>query len=376
MERLLKILLLFLLLSFSLVKSQEQKDAYFESIQAYLYEDPNKAIEVAQKIINVETNPDKKIKYYLYLSKAYTAKRNPDESLKVLLKAQELLKTTVNIQSKIDVLITIAIQYQQMELYQKSFLVLNEVDKLCSNLPSELLSQKNSWLGKTFAIKGIIYKSQKNHELALQKFFSAISYFEKTEQNIPNINNISIVYYNIGYCYFNLNKIPDSEKYFYKSIEFAKKSTALSLEAYALKGLADSYAKQNNRKQAIELLQLAKNKADKIDDLSLDEGIYSALAENYLSTGQFNLYLKSNDLYKKVKFEKEQSELKSINTLINNLENQELIKLTETTESSWIIKILLIASCILISGILLMKTVKIYRKNQIKKNKIAELIAK
>jgi tetratricopeptide (TPR) repeat protein len=362
--------------SFSSVKSQDKKDAFYDSIQKYLYEDPNKAIEVANKMITNETDPDKKIKYYLYLSKAYTAKRNPDESLKVLLKAQELLKTTVDVQSKIDVLITIAIQYQQMELYQKSFATLDEVDKLCQQLTPEFSDQKNSWLGKTFAIKGIIYKSQKNNDIALQKFLSAINYFQKAEQNIPTVNNISIVYYNIGYCYLNLDQIQNSEKYFQKAIEYAKKSKAQSLEAYALKGLAESYGQQNNRDKAIEFLEIAKNKADKIDDLSLDEGIYKALSENYLSRGQFGLYLKNNEIYKKVQFEKQQSELKSINTLINNIGDQQKVQLEKAGKESWMTKIILIVISILLSAFVLIRTIKINSQNKIYKKKIRELIAK
>lgn len=374
MRNFLKISLFITLLSFSFTKSQEKRDVFYESIQSYLYEDPNKAIQVATKIINSEKDPDKKIKYYLYLSKAYTAKRNPDESLKVLLKAQELLKTTANVKSKIDVLITIAIQYQQMELNQKSFAMLDEVDKLCKNLNPEFYDQKNSWLGKTFAIKGIIYKSQKNNEIALQKFFSSITYLEKAAQDTPAINNISIVYYNIAYCYSNLDQLQASEKYFYKSIEFAQKSNAQSLEAFAMKGLAEIYALQNKRTQAIQLLETAKIKAEKIDDLSLDESIYYGLSENYLSNGEFDLYIKNNELYKKVQFEKEQSELNSINTLINNIENQEFDELQKVEKESWVIKIIVIFISVLISVILLMKTLKISKENKISKKKIRELI--
>lgn len=316
----LKIVFLFSICFFSQANSQESNNASLKKIQPYLYENPDKAIEIATQLIKSETNIDKKISYYLYLSKAYTAKRNSDQSYKTLLKAQELLKETKDIKSKIDVLILIAIQYQQMELYSKSFETLDQVDALCKNLGNNFQLQKKSWLGKSYAIKGIIYKSQGNIEIALEKFFNSISFFENAEQSIPTISNISIVYYNIGYSYHILKNFDKAEKYFYQSLNYARKSNAQSLEAYALKGLAENYSLQNNPKKAIELLKEAKTKSEKIGDLILNEGIYEGLSENYLNIGNFKEYLYNNDFYRKIKFEREQNDLKSINSLLNNLE--------------------------------------------------------
>ena len=232
-------LIIAVLFSFNL-KSQKHKDSLYNRIQTYLYKDPDKAIEVAKKILKSETNIDEKIKYTLYLSKAYTAKRNTDESYKTLLKAQDLLKKSTNIESKIEVLLIIAIQYQQMELYNKTFETLEEVDAISQNLNPNLDKKKHSWLGKSFAVKGFIYKSQGNLDIALTKFFNSIAEYQKAEQSIPIVSNTSIVYYNIGYCYLNKRNYASAEKYFRKSIEFAEKSKAESLKDYALKGLAEN----------------------------------------------------------------------------------------------------------------------------------------
>ena len=366
--------IIFLSLLPLVLMGQEKSDAYYESIQPYLYENPDKAIAIAKQKISEEQNIDNKIKYHLYLSKAYTAKRNFDESFKSLLEAKELLKSSTNIESKIDVLILIAIQYQQMELFNKCFETLDEVDSICNNLDQTFSDKKYSWLGKIFAIRGIIYKSTENYDIALEKFFKSLENLSKAPQTIPNINNTSIVYYNIGYSYLSLNKTDEAENYFIKSIEYAKSSKAISLEAYALKGLGDNYFIKNEYLLAIENLENAKLKAQNIGDLVLNEGIYKGLADNYLSTSNFERYILNNELYKKTQFEREQNELKSINSLVNNLSENSKIEINKTKENYWIINSIIIFLSIAISVILLFRIKRNLKENYIKQKRINEII--
>lgn len=376
MKQLLKyLLILFIFLPF-VVKSQQEKDSVYESIQHLLYDNPDQAIAVAKKQIASETDIDKKIKYQLYLSKAYTAKRNSDESYKALLEAQKLLDETKNIQSKIDVLILIAIQYQQMELYNKSFEILDEADALCQKLEPQYDSQKYSWLGKSYAVKGIIYKSQGDNEIALDKFFNSIKNFEKAPNSVPTNNNISIVFYNIGSCYLNLKNFYSAEKYFHKSVEYAKKSNAQSLKAYALKGLGENYSSQNKPNEAIKMYEEASLLSKNIGDLVLDEGIYKGLSDNYLRLGDFQKYYQNNELFKKAQFDKEQNELKSINSLLENLniENQESLKNIKKNHA--LIDIFFILATLFGSGFLFFKA---YQKNKINtenRKKLQEILTK
>ena len=358
------------------VKSQQEKDSVYESIQHLLYDNPDQAIAVAKKQIATETDIDKKIKYQLYLSKAYTAKRNSDESYKALLEAQKSLEATKNIQSKIDVLILIAIQYQQMELYNKSFEILDEADALCQQLEPEYDSQKYSWLGKSYAVKGIIYKSQGNNEIALEKFFNAIKNFEKAPNSVPTNNNISVVFYNIGACYLNLKNFYNAEKYFQKSVEFAKKSDAQSLKAYALKGLGENYSAQNNPQKAIEMYESAALLSKNIGDLVLNEGIYKGLSDNYLRLGNFEKYNQNNELFKKAQFDKEQNELKSINSLLENLNNENQESQKSIKKNHALLNLLFILIALFGSGFMLFKA---YQKNKINtenKKKLQEILTK
>ncbi len=368
-----KLFFLVLFLWFPLAKSQQKEDSLLSGIQKYLYDNPDIAITEVQKLIKAQPDPNKKIKYLLFLSKAYTAKRNTDESYKTLLKAQELVKNSTDLESKIDVLLLIAIQYQQMELFNKSFETLDEADQLCQKI-SESNKKKWAWLGKSFAVRGMIYKSQGNLEIALQKFSSAIHYLEKAEQNIPNINNTSILDYNIGYIYLNRDQFSTAENYFKKSILYAQKSNAKSLEAYAMKGLAENYTLQNKNEKALFFLKQAAQKSAAIGDLLLDEGIYKGLAENYLSIGKFTEYQENNEKYKRIQFEREQGELKSISSLISQLELNKGTQIKTLKTNHLIINLCLIIFISCLSGLFLVKSILKYRKNKIYKDKLGKLM--
>ncbi|MEZ4853748.1 tetratricopeptide repeat protein [Flavobacterium sp.] len=354
--------------------SQEKNDTFYESIQPYLYENPNKAITIAKNKISEEKNIDIQIKYYLYLAKAYTAKRDFDASFKTLLNAKAIVEKSSNIASKIDVLILIAIQYQQMELYNKCLETLDEVDAICANLNTTFSNEKYSWLGKIYAIRGIIYKSSENYDIALEKFLKAIHNLKNAPQSIANTNNTSIVYYNMGYCFLLLHNNSEAEINFKKAINYAKKSKAVSLEAYALKGLGDNYFLQKEYNLALTNFENAKVKASKIGDVVLNEGIYKGLADSYLSIGNFNEYNVHNELYKKTQFEREQNELKSINSLLNNIDNTTQNSIKEMENRYTIITTSIAIITFLMSFFFIFKTLKINKLNKEKQKRIAAII--
>lgn len=181
-------------------------------------------------------------------------------------------------------------------------------------------------------------------------------------------------YQNIGYTFINVNNFGEAEKYFNRSLDYAKKSQAHSLEAYALKGLADLNAQRDNPQKAVELLETVKVKAQNIGDLILSEGIYKGLADNYLILGNFQKHVENNDFYKKTQFQREQNELKSINSFINNSEKKKTEKLNSDNRKHLIINILISVFVFLILSFLLLKIFKTRKKNQALRKQIQELI--
>jgi tetratricopeptide (TPR) repeat protein len=80
----------------------------------------------------------------------------------------------------------------------------------------------------------MIYKSQSNPEIALQEFSIAIRNFEKIKEKEKTYFNQSIIYYNIGHCYLNLNQPENAGEAFMKSRNLAGLIKAKSLESFVL----------------------------------------------------------------------------------------------------------------------------------------------
>ena len=75
---------------------------------------------------------------------------------------------------------------------------------------------------------------------------------------------------------------------FEQAFEYAKGINALSLQAFALKGLAQVYTLEGNYQLAIETLNNAMVLSSSVDDLILNQEIYKGLSENYLAINKWD----------------------------------------------------------------------------------------
>lgn len=351
---------------------QMSVDSLLRRVEFEIFKNPDKAIKTADSLLRIEKNIDDQISIYLVLSNANIAKRNFDESLKYSLKAKALTNQTSNIPKKISVLFSIAVQYQQMDLFNKSLETLDSFDEALSYYDDKSV-EKSFQIARSLAIRGMIYKSQGNFEIALQKFLLSIENFKKSKQGKPTFLNMSVIYYNIGYSYLNLKNAKTAEQYFEKSHEVALKTKAKSLEAFALKGWAETYVAEEQNAKAIELLEQAEQLSTSVGDLMLNEGIYKLLADNYLflnNTEKYQIYHKK---YLNVKFEREQSELKSINRSIDSHSEEKLGQLKEIKNHYKIERAIVFSIALLTILILLYFIRKQILKNRKIQNEIKKL---
>lgn len=366
---------IFLGLFFFVMPSQKVSvDTLLKNVEFEIYKNPDKAIKTADSLLQLKKNIDDRISIYLVLSNANIAKRNFDESLKYSLKAKALTNETNNIQKKISVLFLVAVQYQQMDLFNKSLETLDLFDEALTYY-NDHPTEKSLQTGKSLGLRGMIYKSQGNFEIALQKFLSSIENFEKSKQDKPTFLKMSIIYYNIGYCYLNLKNLEKAGQYFEKSHQFALKTKAKSLEAFALKGWAETYIAEEQNAKAIQLLEKAKQISTYVGDLMLNEGIYKLLADNYLyinNTEKYQIYHKK---YLNVKFEREQSELKSINRSINSHSEEKLNQLKEIKNQYQLERIIMVSIGFITFFILLFFIRKRWLQNRKIKNEIKKLFS-
>ncbi|WP_343680265.1 tetratricopeptide repeat protein [Chryseobacterium arthrosphaerae] len=348
-------------------------DSLMKIANQELYNNPEKAISIGKKLLQKEQDVHKSIKIYLILSTAGIAKRNFDESLRYILKARELVQKTNDPKVHTSFLIAAAMQYQQMELFSKSLETLDEADEYLVKLP------ENSYLryfetARSFALRGMIYKSQSNPEIALQEFSIAIRNLGKIKEKEKTYFNQSIIYYNIGHCYLTLNQPEKAETAFMKSMNLAGQIKAKSLEAFALKGLAEMNKQKHQNQAALEQLIKAEELGREAGDLTLNEGIYKEMADNYLAMGKPDLYQIYNKKYIETKFKREQNELSSINHAID-VHNVETQKRSEKVVShyNYLMAAVVVAGAVIL-GIFSYMVFRIRKKNQKFREEIKALI--
>jgi tetratricopeptide (TPR) repeat protein len=348
-------------------------DSLMKKARLEIYDNPDNAIRIAKNLLEKEHDVHKKIGIYQLLSTANIAKRDFDQSLLYLLKAKETAQKTNDLKIRTSVLISAAIQYQQMELFNKSLETLNEAEPLLAKLPDDL-PEKHIETARSYAIRGMIYKSQSNPEIALEKFLISIQNFEKVQHKQTTYSNMSVVYYNIGYCYLNISQLEKAHQAFLRSADYARKNKAKSLEAFALKGMAEMYKQKKENETALQLLIKAEDLSKNTGDLILNEGIYKEMSDNYLALGKPDLYQNYSKKYFEMRFQREQNELNSINHSIND-HNLETLKKSSTMKTHYNYLTAIIGGIsIFIIALLLSLIFRIRRQNLKYRKEIQKLI--
>lgn len=348
-------------------------DSLMKKARLEIYDNPDNAIRIAKNLLEKEHDVHKKIGIYQLLSTANIAKRDFDQSLLYLLKAKETAQKTNDLKIRTSVLISAAIQYQQMELFNKSLETLNEAEPLLAKLPDDL-PEKHIETARSYAIRGMIYKSQSNPEIALEKFLISIQNFEKVQHKQTTYSNMSVVYYNIGYCYLNISQLEKAHQAFLRSADYARKNKAKSLEAFALKGMAEMYKQKKENETALQLLIKAEDLSKNTGDLILNEGIYKEMSDNYLALGKPDLYQNYSKKYFEMRFQREQNELNSINHSIND-HNLETLKKSSTIKTHYNYLTAIIGGIsIFIIALLLSLIFRIRRQNLKYRKEIQKLI--
>lgn len=260
--------------AFSQVKNN---DAEIKRANDILYENPNESIKIAFSLLKNEKNADEIAHLYMMISTAYVAKRDIDSSLYFIMKTTNLINSDALLSTKIRILNSVAVQYQQMQLYDKSVETLDKVKELYEKLPAD---DKNRAYNREFnnMIRGMIYRSQSNPEMALEKFSQAVNYLKKLPQTKGNSSNISVILYNMGYCYMELNQNSKGSYYFTEAIKYGQLADAKSIEAYAFKGLSENLYVNHEYTKSLDLLDKADYLAKSIGDIVLSEGIYKLMA--------------------------------------------------------------------------------------------------
>lgn len=331
-------------------QSSKKLDSIIKVNTMQMYDNPDKAIAAGKEVLQqAGEDVDLKIRAYKLISDGFSSKRDYKKSLEYVIKANELLPLTNNQLLKIATITKAGIQYHQLKIYDKSIEYLNQAEKLCLEYPVRDSVDIN--LGTNYLVRGLIYKEKLNCEIAIEYLDKGISQILNSKNSDANANRVSIAKYNIGNCYVLMADNKAARKNFQESIDYAKRVGALSLQAFAQKGLAEVCTIEGKYNEAIHLLNDASKISSGVDDLILNQGIYKGLSENYLALNEWQNYQKYHLKYLKTLTEVKKRERISASASLIELGNDETKKVESVIPNFLFGSILLVL--ILISIVIL-----------------------
>lgn len=316
-------------MSFQFMYSQNKSD--FDSILAAgtleVYENPDKAIEIGTSVYeNPSVDIKTKITSLMLISNGYVSKRDYQKSLEYIIEANKLSKQVNDLLLQIKTINRTAIMYHQMKIFDKAIQHLDEAEKLILSYP--IKDSVAFFMGNNYVVRGFIYREKLNCDIAISFFDRGIYEYNKLN-TINSKANSSIVYYNKGNCYILLSEFESAKKSFLKSIEMAKLNTANSLEAFALKGLAEVYTLEGKYEDAIETLNTGLDISKCVGDLILNQGLYKGLSENYLALNAWDDYQTYHSQYLETQLKVKQSERNSVSKSLDEIDKEQQLKLNE-----------------------------------------------
>lgn len=303
-------------------QNKKQIDSLINASSLEIYKNPEKAIRIGEQIVKKaieEKNIDFTIKGYKLISDAYSSKRDYEKSLECVIKANELIKFSKDELLKISVALKTGIQYHQLKIYDKSIQYLDQSEQLILNYP--IKDSIHGQLGRNYIVRGFIYKEKLNCEIAIFFFDKGIAELIKANKKANN-SALSIAKYNKGNCYLLISNTKLANINFIEAIEHAKKVNAISLQAFAMKGMAKVFTLEGNYSEAIKTLNEAQLISSDVNDLILNQEIYNGLSENFLAVNDWDNYKLYHDKYIIAQNLIKQSERKSISVSLREKENE------------------------------------------------------
>ncbi len=333
------------LTSFQNAYSQEVTDSAFDAATLNIYDNPDKTIEVATKMLETSrNNPKRQINALLLLSNAHTSKREYEKSLDYAMRARELSKKNKEARSEIMVLNKIAAQYHQLGINDKALQYLDESDQIIATYPYK--DSIRLVLGNNYGVRGFIYRDQLSCDIAIDYFNRSLIEYKTNRHDPKMIANMSVIAYNKGNCFITLAQYDSARINFEQSLSFAVKSEARSLEAFSRKGLAEVFTLQGKYAESISELNNAVDISKNVGDLVLNQGLYKGLSDNYLALNDWDNYKVYYNKYLVTEAQNKKAERKTISISLSN-HSQEINREIGRIRSTY-------GTGILISGVLIM----------------------
>lgn len=347
MKKLAAILLLVCFAGFA----QPSADTLLKNGLTEVYEQPHKAIAIGEQVLKMNSiTTEQQTEALLLISTGYSSQRNYFKSLDYAVRAAGMIAKNPSDDFKINAYCRLALQYQQLEVYNKAHDYLDKALGIAQNSKQKIDAPR--LMGFNNAIRGMVYKQQMSCDIARNYFNKALFHYKKCEGK-SDINNMSIVWYNKGNCFLGESEIDSARISYQKALDYADETKAKSLTAFAKKGLAEIRTFEGDYKGAIQLLQQAKEISKDVGDLVLNQGISKGLSENYLLTDNIRQYDTHKREYEKIRDAALQNNTRTLNQFVVRSEAETDIEVSKTISHMRWYTVGLIAIVIALIGLLL-----------------------
>lgn len=319
-----------------LAQVDPEVDSLLKRAKLTIYEKPESVIKLGDSLYNSPgASLETRVDALMIVSDAYASKRDYQKSLTYFQIANQISKNANNVKLQILIKSRMAVRYQQMKVYDKAILCLDECDRLIVENKGKV-STEHFIQATNHVVRGFIYKEQLNCDIAINYFNKGIEEFNKAKSSVKQAN-MSIAYYNKGNCYAALGKIEEAKESYFEAIKRAEKVNAYSLKAFAQKGLAEVYTAQGDYNKSIQILNEALSISKGVGDLVLNRGLYLGLANNYKAINNWDEYQKYNSLFLQDQYITQESERRSTSDSITEMTSINSEKLSKIKNRYYII---------------------------------------
>lgn len=267
---------------------------------AIQFEDPEKAIEIGNKILKYpEATPLEQSYALIGIGTSYSIIGKPSKAIPLLTKAIEVAQKTNNYELRINSNLALANLYTKMNLHEQSYHYILKAQNEAKNEPKEvtrmfMAMRISTQLGQNLNV-------QKKYDASLKSLYQALEFAKKygqlkKKESVPA--EYSLIYSSLGETYYSQRNWEKAEDAFNKVVAYSEKGGIDSNfeKAFACSYLGKIYLHQKEYKRAIDTLQAAaKSNADKRSYIQAD--IYYTLSQAYDKIGDDRLASKYNTLY-------------------------------------------------------------------------------